>query len=185
MKGSRFLQSMHLRFVRTNLRMTFIPQSRCGSFPPRNILRRVARRISRTRFSTSSESVAAFVLVARSFAVQDELKIPSSSIIHFIQLVLTVNRPTSLLKSILAPIGQMLGSTAAMAQTSNLLIPYGMGAGMQVLNRALQPRPEAAPTPEINAGGYGAQPGERRLVCEQWNGQQWVVIPVAAGQCQP
>jgi hypothetical protein len=25
----------------------------------------------------------------------------------------------------------------------------------------------------------------RRLVCEQWNGQRWVVIPVAAKQCQP
>jgi hypothetical protein len=42
-----------------------------------------------------------------------------------------------------------------------------------------------APTPDVSAGGYDAQMGDRRLVCEQWNGQQWVVIPVAAGQCQP
>jgi hypothetical protein len=69
--------------------------------------------------------------------------------------------------------------------TNSYLIPYGMSAGMQVLNRALQPRPAAAPTPEVNAGSYGAQPGDRRLVCEQWNGQRWVVIPVAAKQCNP
>jgi hypothetical protein len=68
--------------------------------------------------------------------------------------------------------------------TNSYLIPYGMSARMQ-LNRALQPHQPAAPTPEVNAGGYGAQVGERRLVCEQWNGQRWVVIPVAAGQCQP
>src|ERR1700749_3413374 len=74
--------------------------------------------------------------------------------------------------------------TAAMAQSANsYLLPYGMSAGMQVLNRALQPRPAAAPTPEVNAGSYGAQPGDRRLVCEQWNGQRWVVIPVAVKQC--
>jgi len=76
--------------------------------------------------------------------------------------------------------------TAAMAQSAgNYLLPYGMSAGMSVLNRALQPRPAAAPTPaEVNAGGY-AQVGERRLVCEQWNGQRWVVVPIAARQCQP
>jgi hypothetical protein len=79
----------------------------------------------------------------------------------------------------------LLGMTMAFAQSSgSYLIPYGMSAGMQVLNRAMQPRPAAAPTPELNAGGY-AQVGDRRLVCEQWNGQRWVVIPVAAKQCQP
>ena len=52
-------------------------------------------------------------------------------------------------------------------------------------NRALQPRPAAPPTPALNAGGYDLQAGERRLVCEQWNGQQWVIVPVAAAQCQP
>ena len=79
-----------------------------------------------------------------------------------------------------------LSTALAFAQsTGSYLIPYGMGAGMQVLNRAMQPRPVAAPTPEVNAGGYGAQTGDRRLVCEQWNGQRWVVLPVAAGQCQP
>jgi hypothetical protein len=60
-----------------------------------------------------------------------------------------------------------------------------MSAGMQVLNRAMQPRPLAAPTPAVPDGGYGAQAGDRRLVCEQWNGQRWVVIPVAAKQCNP
>jgi len=79
----------------------------------------------------------------------------------------------------------LLGAAMAFAQSTNsYLLPYGMSAGMQVLNRALQPRPAAAPTPEVNAGGY-AQVGDRRLVCEQWNGQRWVVIPVAAKQCQP
>ena len=79
-----------------------------------------------------------------------------------------------------------LGTAVAFAQsTGSYLIPYGMSAGMQVLDRALQPRPAAAPTPEVNAGGYGAPIGERRLVCEQWNGQQWVVVPVEAGQCNP
>ena len=83
--------------------------------------------------------------------------------------------------------GLILGSViAAKAQsTGSYLIPYGMSAGRQVLDQALQPRPVAAPTPEVNAGGYGAPIGERRLVCEQWNGQQWVEIPVTAGQCQP
>ena len=72
----------------------------------------------------------------------------------------------------------------AFAQSANsYLIPYGMSAGMQVLNRAMQPRPLSAPTPVEN--GYGAAVGDRRLVCEQWNGQRWVVIPVAAKQCQP
>jgi hypothetical protein len=78
-----------------------------------------------------------------------------------------------------------LWTALAFAQAANsYLIPYGMSAGMQVLNRAMQPRPAAAPTPNVNGGGYGAQAGDRRLVCEQWNGQRWVVIPVAAKQCQ-
>jgi hypothetical protein len=74
----------------------------------------------------------------------------------------------------------------AFAQSANsYLIPYGMSAGMQVLNRAMQPRPAAAPTPPAPDAGYGAQAGDRRLVCEQWNGQRWLVIPVAAKQCMP
>jgi hypothetical protein len=83
--------------------------------------------------------------------------------------------------------GLILGSViAAKAQsTGSYLIPYGMSAGMQVLDRAMQPRPAAAPTPEVNAGGYGAQAGDRRLVCEQWNGQRWQVINVPAQRCQP
>jgi hypothetical protein len=68
-----------------------------------------------------------------------------------------------------------LGTAIAFAQsTGSYLIPYGMTAGRQVLDRALQPRPAAAPTPEVNAGGYSAPIG-----------QQWVEIPVTAGQCQP
>jgi hypothetical protein len=59
-----------------------------------------------------------------------------------------------------------------------------MSVDMSVLNRALQSRPAAVATPEINAGDYGAQVGDRRLRCEQWHGQRWVVIPVAA-KCQP
>jgi hypothetical protein len=60
----------------------------------------------------------------------------------------------------------------AMAQSTNsYLIPYGMSAGMQVLNRAMQPRSAAAPTPAEN--GYGAAVGDRRLVCEQWIGAGW------------
>jgi len=50
--------------------------------------------------------------------------------------------------------------------TNSYLIPYGMSAGMQVLNRAMQPRPLAAPTPAAPDAGYGAQAGDRRLVCE-------------------
>jgi hypothetical protein len=75
----------------------------------------------------------------------------------------------------------------AFAQSSgSYLLPYGMSAGMSVLNRALQPRPASAPTPaEVNAGGYGAQIGDRRLMCEQWNGQRWVVVPVEAKRCAP
>jgi hypothetical protein len=47
--------------------------------------------------------------------------------------------------------GLILGSViAAKAQsTGSYLIPYGMSAGRQVLDRALQPRPAAAPTPEV------------------------------------
>jgi len=74
-------------------------------------------------------------------------------------------------------------SLAFAQSTNSYLIPYGMSAGMQVLNREMQPRPGAAPTPAEN--GYGEAWGDRRLVCEQWNGQRWVVIPVAAKQCSP
>jgi hypothetical protein len=81
----------------------------------------------------------------------------------------------------------LLGTTMAFAQSTNsYLLPYGMSAGMSVLNRAMQPRPASVPTPVVpEAAGYGAQAGDRRLVCEQWNGQRWVVIPVKARQCQP
>jgi hypothetical protein len=79
-----------------------------------------------------------------------------------------------------------LWAATAMAQSTNsYLIPYGMSAGMQVLNRAMQPRPLGAPTAAPPDAGYGAQAGDRRLVCEEWNGQRWVVIPVAAKQCNP
>jgi hypothetical protein len=71
----------------------------------------------------------------------------------------------------------------ALAQSSNILIPYGMGAGMAVFNRALQPRPPVAPTPAAPETAYGAQIGDRRLVCEQWNGQRWIVVPVTAKRC--
>ena len=40
-----------------------------------------------------------------------------------------------------------LWAAMALAQSSNILIPYGMGAGMQLMNRAMQPRPATAPTP--------------------------------------
>ena len=82
-----------------------------------------------------------------------------------------------------------LWAALALAQsTGNLLIPYGMSAGMQVLNRAMEPRPAAAPTPAAPAGygapaAYGAAIGEWRLVCEQWNGNQWVLITVPSRQC--
>jgi hypothetical protein len=56
---------------------------------------------------------------------------------------------------------------------------------MSILDLALQPKPAAAPTPETSADGYGAQADDRRVVCKQWNGQRWVVVPVAARQCQP
>jgi hypothetical protein len=78
-----------------------------------------------------------------------------------------------------------LWAAFALAQSSNILIPYGMSAGMSVLNRAMQPRPAGAPTPEADAGGYGAQIGDRRLVCEQWTGSRWVVIHVSTRQCNP
>jgi hypothetical protein len=82
--------------------------------------------------------------------------------------------------------GLILGSAIAFAQSSSLLLPYGMSAGMQLFNRALQPRPAAGPTPvSPYASGEGVQAGDRRLVCEQWNGQRWVVIPVNARQCTP
>jgi hypothetical protein len=82
-------------------------------------------------------------------------------------------------------VGSLIVAAIALAQSSNVLIPYGMSAGMQLMNRAMQPRPAAAPTPVAQENGYGAAVGDRRLVCEQWNGQRWVVIPVAARQCVP
>jgi hypothetical protein len=73
-----------------------------------------------------------------------------------------------------------------MAQSSNsYLIPYGMSAGMQVLNLATRPKPAAAPTLAGNNNGNSVVIGERRLVCEQWNGVQWVVVPVLAQRCNP
>jgi hypothetical protein len=79
--------------------------------------------------------------------------------------------------------GGLMFATLARAQSSQMLIPYGMSAGMQLLNRAVQPAPRAAPTPVAQENGYGAQIGDRRLVCEQWSGERWIVIPVAAKQC--
>ena len=54
-----------------------------------------------------------------------------------------------------------------------------MNAGMQVLNLATRPHPATAPTPPAQAD-YGPAIGERRLVCEQWNGNQWVRLAVPA-----
>jgi hypothetical protein len=48
-----------------------------------------------------------------------------------------------------------LWAAMAFAQSSNILIPYGMSAGMSVLNRAMQPCPAAASTPAPDAG-YGS-----------------------------
>jgi hypothetical protein len=62
-------------------------------------------------------------------------------------------------------------------------IPYVMGPGEQVLNLATRPRPVAAPTQSAREVGYGAMVSERRLVCEQWNGTRWVLIPVTAKRC--
>jgi hypothetical protein len=69
--------------------------------------------------------------------------------------------------------GGFMFAGIARAQTSQMLIPYGMSAGMQLMNRAVQPRPATAPTPLAQENGYGAQIGDRRLVCEQWTGQRW------------
>ena len=60
-----------------------------------------------------------------------------------------------------------------------------MSAGMQVLNLATRPKPAAAPSPAGNNRGNSMAIGERRLVCEQWNGAQWVVVPVLAQRCNP
>jgi hypothetical protein len=95
-----------------------------------------------------------------------------------------VSRKAALLVTL--PALGVCSAIVAMAQASNgYIIPYGMIAGMQVLNLATRPKPAAAPTPAGNSGGYGMPVGERRLVCEQWNGTQWVVIPVAAQRCNP
>src|SRR5271154_4882137 len=56
--------------------------------------RRVARRISRIRFSASSESVSAFVLIARSFAVKMSSKSSLPQSLTSVQLVLTGNSRT-------------------------------------------------------------------------------------------
>jgi hypothetical protein len=53
--------------------------------------RRVARRISRTRFSASPESVSAFDLVARSFAVKMSSKSSLPQSLHSVHLELTAN----------------------------------------------------------------------------------------------
>jgi hypothetical protein len=79
----------------------------------------------------------------------------------------------------------VLGSTA-MAQSNAYLLPYGMSAGMQVLNLATRPRPAAAPTPVApNEADNGYAAGGRRLVCEQWSGNRWVIIHIPAKQCLP
>jgi hypothetical protein len=77
----------------------------------------------------------------------------------------------------------ILAATVKAQSSTNILIPYGMSAGMQVFNRAVQPRP-VMPTPAAPESAY-AQIGDRRLVCEQWNGQRWVIVQVAAKQCVP
>lgn len=74
---------------------------------------------------------------------------------------------------------------AVMAQSNAYLLPYGMSAGMQVLNLATRPRPAAAPAPAAPDASNGAQAGDRRLVCEQWTGTRWMVIHVPAKQCKP
>ena len=82
---------------------------------------------------------------------------------------------------------------AARAQSSSYLLPYGLSAGMQVLNLATRPKPAAAPTPAAPvtaysaqaSEAYGMQAGDRRLGCEQWNGTRWVVLHIPAKQCNP
>src|ERR1700719_1994354 len=53
--------------------------------------RRVARRISRTRFSAASESVSTFDLIVRSFAAKMSPKPSLPQSLHSVQLVLTGN----------------------------------------------------------------------------------------------
>jgi hypothetical protein len=87
---------------------------------------------------------------------------------------------TIVMLPVLAVVG-LLWTAMVLAQT-NSLIPYGMNAGMQVLNLATRPHPATAPTPPAQAD-YGPAIGERRLVCEQWNGNQWMRLAVPARQC--
>jgi hypothetical protein len=83
-------------------------------------------------------------------------------------------------------VGLFLWAALALAQSNAYLLPYGMSAGMQVLNLATRPKPAVAPTPGApEADAYGAQAGERRLVCEQWTGQRWIVLHVSAKRCVP
>jgi hypothetical protein len=88
---------------------------------------------------------------------------------------------TIVIPPVLVVVG-LLWAAIVLAQT-NSLIPYGMSAGMQVLNLATRPRPATVPTPAAQAGYGGAAIGERRLVCEQWNGNQWVRLAVSAKHC--
>ena len=82
------------------------------------------------------------------------------------------------------PGSALLWATMALAQSS--WAPYLVGPGMSVLNLATRPRPAAAPTPAApNDAEYGYAVGDRRLVCEQWTGNRWVVIHIPAKQCQP
>jgi hypothetical protein len=79
-----------------------------------------------------------------------------------------------------ASVGLFVWANMTMAQS---WIPYIMGPGQQVLNMATRPRPAAAPTAAIPDGGYGAMVGQRRLVCQQWTGNRWVLVNVSAKQC--
>src|SRR5271156_2718037 len=65
------------------------------TFSSAEYCRRVARRMSRTAFSASSECVSAFDLIPTPFAVKMSQKPPLPQSLHSVQLVLTGNNITT------------------------------------------------------------------------------------------